>query len=444
MNDPPSSSFLDLLSNSLVLKQLSPYLSISSALALTATCKSARSILYDAPDTFRYLDLSPVKSAVVPDVAIDHGGINWRSQRMDESLTPSEFLTGPLRGIFSFLEQRSVLRNVQTMILDGLSVTSDFVHEIITDSRYNVRILSIREAPAINERQLRQCLEYVCRPSRPQGCPRLRALYVFGGKSKRPPSTNTSVKERKVPRPPTTDEGVTSSDGAQLGASWNEKSQEGLNASLTRCEDRWYQRTGRMFKRDPDPAWGYTLKACEGMIAFDAVLCRGPRHDMGNLKACESSDYPSIESFLPPMVTTVALGPSGCVKCGSIPEKPAIYENSPPHHLPLLDPPPLHASTVEQAQRPNLLDPSPYPPLITRCSSCVSDRFCERCLKFWDERCYFGNLKGARTNEVRDDFGFESRPCPTERGVKVQMGLCTESCLVSEMMHGAGSFGMWG
>ena len=56
-------SLLELLSNTLVLHQTAPYVPISSLLALGATSKSFKNLIYNTPHVFRYLDLSNVKSA---------------------------------------------------------------------------------------------------------------------------------------------------------------------------------------------------------------------------------------------------------------------------------------------------------------------------------------------------------------------------------------------
>ena len=170
----------DLLSNSLVLRQTAPYLPVASIFALAATSKSLHHLVHESPDVFRYLDLSTVKSAIVPYAPLDSGGVSWRAERMDESLTEDEFYSGPIRGIFSKLQRRNVLRSVQTLVLDGLSVPADLVRDIIAEDTFNVRILSIRECKHLNERKLQQVLRYAVRPSRPAGTPKIKGIYFFG------------------------------------------------------------------------------------------------------------------------------------------------------------------------------------------------------------------------------------------------------------------------
>ena len=81
-------SLADLLANTLVLRQTAPYLPVASIFALAATSRTLYNVIFQSPEAFRYLDLSTVQSAaVVPYEPLDSGGISWRYQRMDESLT---------------------------------------------------------------------------------------------------------------------------------------------------------------------------------------------------------------------------------------------------------------------------------------------------------------------------------------------------------------------
>ena len=156
------SSLVDLLSNSLVLHQIAPYVPVASLCALSSTSKVLHDVIRCSPEAFRYLDLSPVKSANVPlDGPLDGGGISWRAERMDESLSEDDFYSGPLRGIVYRLEKQRVLRHVHTLVLVGLSVTAELVKELLTEDRYNVRLLSIREVKHLNERKLQQYITFV-------------------------------------------------------------------------------------------------------------------------------------------------------------------------------------------------------------------------------------------------------------------------------------------
>ena len=371
-------SLLDLLSNNIILRQISPYIPIKTLLALSASSKVYRSLLQGSREAFEYLDLSCVKSAsaVLDTSPIDTGGIRWRAERMDEALTEDEFYCGPLRGIFSRLRQQHILAHVHTLVLDGLSVPADLVREIIAEDRFNVRLLSIRDCKHLNESKLNQVLRYAVRPSRPQGTPKLRGLYIFGHKdvsasSRKSASIANSVQSTE------NSTGIMGSEGAQIGAAWNERSSQTLSSSMGLPEDKFYRSMGRVVRRLLSE-WTETMLACQGVIAFDAVLCRGPRHDPAIGKG----------AYLPPTIATVALGPGGCETCGSCPEGPAVFGKDQEICFPLLGPPPIHSSTVKEAQRPATDPVAARSPLILRCEDCLRGRWCERCNKWWCEDCY--------------------------------------------------------
>ncbi|GAB7361947.1 hypothetical protein MBLNU230_g1985t1 [Neophaeotheca triangularis] len=440
LNEPPLSLF-DLLSNSIILRQTAPYIPPSGLVALSATSKTYRNLLLSQPEAWRYLDLSTVPSAQTNSVPIDVGGISWRNERMDESLTEDDFYSGPLRGIFSRLRKKDLLLNVQTLVLDGLSVPADLVREIVAEERYNVKILSVREAKNLNMSKLMQVLRYLVRPTRPEGTPRLKALYCFGSKD--------AARKPPAPLPPALPStGVMSSEGAQIGAEWNHRSAVAMGSTHDEEEeDPWLKATGKMLNRIA-LGWPETLEACEGLIAFDATLCRGPRHDIAKTSSIE---------FLQPAIATVALGSIGCEICGASPEGPAVFGNSPESALPLLTPPPTHAATVRAAQRPNTSD-NIYPSTYLRCEDCLRGRWCERCNRWWCEDCYkepksrVHQFTEMQQVEMRDQLRNQGWTSLNSNGgadgngaaVKVYSRLCVEHCLVDEMMAGSGSNGMWG
>ena len=422
-------TLIDLLANSVILRQIAPYVPLRSLLDLSATNSTIRDI-FTQSEAWRHLDLSRVKSAMIEATPLDVGGISWRSQRMDEALTEDEFYAGPLRGIFSRLKRNQILKYVQTLILDGLSVPADIIREVATEPQYSVRILSIREAKNLNQSRLQQSLRYIVRPTRAEGTPRLKALYCFGSKD----SIKSKVWQQQ--QRPAIATGVTASEGAQIGAAWNERSSTALSSTLSDDEARWYNCTGRLMKR-PLSDWPETMRACKGLIAFDAVLCRGPRHDITKV---DSKD------FLQPAIATVALGPRGCETCGSCPEGPAVSGESPEYALPLLSPPPSHSSTLRAAQCPQSVL-SPYPKLILRCEDCLRSRWCERCNRWWCEDCYVEPRSRVQPTELqqvelRDQVRNEGWEYITREvydgetpQVKVYSKLCTEHCLVSEMVR---------
>lgn len=443
-------SLADLLSNTLILRQTAPYLPVSALRNLSRTSRSLHHVILQSPEAFRYLDLSPVKSAILPfDGPLDVGGVSFRAERMDEALSEDDFYSGPLRGIFSRLESLHLLRNVHTLILDGLSITAELVKDILTEERYNVRILSIREVKHLNERKLQQYLRYAVRPSRPTGTPRVKGIYMFGPRDPvlLPPSPIAKKSPGFVSR------GVMSSQGAQIGAEWNQKSSEALNVVLAKTEDKWYQSSGKVIPKRPSADWAEILQACEGIVAFDVVLCRGPRHDPSKayLTQVSAGGLPHPSAFLRPTIATVALGPSGCETCHSSPEGPAMYGYSPSQQLPLLTPVPLHGSSLRAAQMPHTMDGSSAPPLIVRCEDCLKGRWCERCHKWWDEDCYATSTVAQRTElqqteltESLDTTGTRNLIPKQTTKVHILMGLCVEHCLVGELEAGAGSNGMWG
>jgi hypothetical protein len=277
-------------------------------------------------------------------------------------LTFTSFYSGPLRGIFTILKRRDILVHVQTLILDGLSVTAELCSEIINDPKYSVRVLSIRDVKNLNQGKLRGALQYACRASRPEGTPRLRSLYVFGSRvPSGPPASAPSLGPRRT-----------------ISASWNERSQRHLTSSLQQESELWWDKKGRVIGKHVDPEWALCLMTCEGLIAFDAVLCRGPRH--------RNSDAPSpLPDCLDPCVATFAV--PLCQNCHAAPEG-VLTSKSPRFSLPLLSPPPLLSSTLAAAVSPH----SPNQSFIARCGDCLRDRYCGSCHSWWCEDCY-----GAQT-----------------------------------------------
>ncbi|KAK5108365.1 hypothetical protein LTR62_008395 [Meristemomyces frigidus] len=458
MDRPPRTTLQDILTNSLILRQTTPHLPLRTLLALAATSKSLRLTLTNPnnkPDIYRYLDLSTLPSpatASIESTPIDVGGISWRAERMDESLTEDDFHSGPLRGIFSHLQRQSILSNVQTLVLDGLSVPADLVREVLTEERYQVRILSMRGVRNLNEGRLQQVLRYVVRPTRAEGGLRLRGLYVFGSRE----PVGLRVGGQRQQQQGWEDGGglgVMAAEGAQIGARWEGERLTGKTGSVD-CGDeegKWYHSTGRVLKRLQSD-WPDTLAACKGIIAFDAVLCRGPRHDIAKTTSKE---------FLQATIATVALGPTGCEICHSCPEGSAVFGKSSEDMLPLLGPAPLQASTVRAAQYPNPQyhdENGSMPRLILRCDDCLRGRWCESCNRWWCEDCYEEPVSRlhqrtelqqieTRTELQRNGWmgGVEGGPAAgAGTAVKVYNHLCVERCLVSEMMSGAGSAGMWG
>jgi hypothetical protein len=236
------------------------------------------------------------------------------------------------------------------------------------------------------------------------------------------------------------------SRGAQIGAEWNEKSGDRLADEIQRSGDKWYGKSGKVIAKPPSPEWANTLQACQGIISFDAVLCRGPRHSLPITTEKDQKSAPwyrNMEAHISARIATHAV--KGCCKCGTSPEGFSEFGLSRMEQFPLLAPPPLHDSTVKSAKAPPR-DDTNNGKLLVRCFDCLRNRYCESCHKWWCEDCY-------EASDATDNLSPTAQPWDSvgsttsgqlEENVKVHMGLCVETCLVVEMMSGAGSNGMWG
>ncbi|KAI1108753.1 hypothetical protein F5Y14DRAFT_435170 [Nemania sp. NC0429] len=377
---PFSPSLLDLLSNTLVLYQTIPYLPVSAVLNVAATSRSFRRLLHSTPGVFRHLDLTQVTAAQFDIDGIDHGGEVWRNVQVDENLTEDDFYSGPLRGIFSSLKRRDILQHVSTLVLDGLSVTAEFLNDILVDPSSRIRILSIREVKNLNERKLMQTLRYACRPSRSDGMPRLKAMYYFGKKDAVTPLLTAPPPARAAP--------ARASRGANISAGWNHKSQHTLKESIEEEGEDWYSRKGRIISRRIADGWAETLLDCRETLHFDTVLCTGPRHQNSPAFGKVPITPVTPNGGSPWGVATFAVG--GCASCGSAPEGFTVYGESRQEDLPLLSPVPLHSSSIKSACRPGSVhgDGNRRHEFVPRCLECIRERYCFSCNQWWCEACY--------------------------------------------------------
>ncbi|KUI55715.1 hypothetical protein VP1G_03061 [Cytospora mali] len=385
-------TLLFLLSNPLLLCLTADYLTPSSTVNLAATCRFLRSLVYGTPGVFRHLDLSQVRSAQFDIPPIDQGGQIWRNVQLDENLTEDDFYSGPLRGTFSALRRQHILQHVSTMILDGLSVTAELIHEIIIDSSFSVRILSLRDVKNLNEPRLRAALQMAVRPSRPDGSPRLKGLYIFGAKD-----------------PPTlpVDTAAIGNGGNVTAASWIQRSHQALSAELHKPFDLWGPRHFN------SPAFGQ--------------VTIGP------------SNPPSPQVPSSWAVATHAL--AGCAECGSAPEGWTVWGDSGGTdgddftcRFPMLAPPPMHCSNTRVASCPTGADinPSktsqsndPQPRFIARCMECLRDRYCWGCNKWWCEKCQQMDQDGLYYKGARHVVGpgiSTIRPPPVDTGYGLVLG----------------------
>ena len=300
-----------------------------------------------------------------------------------------------------------MLLNIQTLILDGLAVTYELVHEILTESIFNIRVLSLRDAKHLNERLLCGALRTACRTSRPDGTPKLKALYIFTPRERVAASGKPAAG---------------ASGAGTVGTNWNARSQAALS-SLVQGDhagegDAWYARKGKMLTKAISHEWANTLQSCHGIMAFDAVLCNSPRHT--NSPAFGKVTVPA--GGTPFAIATHSVG--GCHGCGAAPEgwtvwgEDASLENGGGDigRFPLLAPPPLHSSSFRVAMCPTgqSLNPARYsrsdgshPPrrFIARCAECLRDRYCWSCHKWWCESCFPGTgdpkLAGSMEYEAK-------------------------------------------
>lgn len=444
-------SLLDLLSNSLILAHIVPYLPLSSVFALARTSRSFRELLFKTPSVFRSVDLSKCSGAYVPPgllTRIDSGGHSWRAERIDENLTEDEFYAGPLRGVLWKLRRMHVLQSVQTLILDDLaSVTHDLVSDVVLAPDYNVRILSIRRCGNINQAKLQQLLRHLCRPSRPEGTPRLQGLYFFTEPSSK---SNHSVNGAAI------SSGITFSDGAQLGTMPIPNS-----ISNSAIADPWYCPTGKVIDKGfgKRTSWEETLQACYGIISFDAVLCTHMHTAMDSVLHAASKEYLlEHKAGIAPMAT-ISLGPDGCAGCGRHPHDAPVWGESEIYEFPLLWPPPTTAKLIDAVRPPPRFSDKGKKlkqRLIVACSWCLTNRHCESCHSWWCADCYnpkkskkwsdmerlssmglsyLPSLEELTNGAANDDYG---------EHIKVFNGLCVQNCLVAEYMAGAGEGGMWG
>ncbi|KAI3201413.1 hypothetical protein DTO003C3_5985 [Penicillium roqueforti] len=368
---PPHRTGLeDVLSNSLILDHMAPYLSVSSLMTLCSTSRRLHTMITQTPYVFRHLDLSHCRGAELSTV----------TQAENDSQTEDEIYSAPVKNIFTSLERRGILQDVRTLILDGVSVPADLVADIILTDRFNVNILSIRECRHLNERKLMQVLQHAVRPTRPASMPRVKGIYHFS-----PMHTGPRAVTRPRYRNSWGTRVGTLRTSSQIPSNSDQEDEVSAESSIEQ-QHEWYSASGKLFKHTPEEGWAQVLKKCEGIIAFDAALCRGPRHDLNLYSSTTEAGTPAAVPLLGPAVATVALGPRGCDGCHSSPEGPSIWSQSPDIQFPLLGPPPLHSSSVAMAKRPELI-PGEHPVLIARCTDCLTNCWCHRCNKWFCENC---------------------------------------------------------
>lgn len=346
-------SLIDLLSNHLVLAQLAPYLSISALFNLSVTSRRFNEVICSDPNAFQRLDLSTVRGVPYhlcelepyePHTVVDDHG---------HSVEERERYCLPLKKLANISWKRDLLPTVQTLILDRQYVHVDMVRDILLDHACQIRLLSLIDVRGLDRLDFQHLIDDIFRGGRRLDSPRLEAIYYFG-----PPSVSGKFCDQPV-----------ASDADE-------------------DPNPWYLRSKVAFQ-PPEFEFLYSalLRATQGVLVWDAVLCRAPRHT-----------YPNPR-YIIPTIASVALGPRGCHICHSSPEGPGSTVNQ----LPLLSPPPLHSSLIKVAQEVPSNGPRTAPlPFYARCVSCLKHRWCVRCNKWWCENCYqFGGPNCYKENNAR-------------------------------------------
>ena len=440
-NMSPPVSLDGFLSVSVVLRNIVLHLPFSSIYRLAHTCKAIRANLLSSPDAFKYVDLSNIllvdscstirnindcgrsghRSCDCNSNFNAHHGIDkisdgekndtcWQISRMKEPRSEEASCSLSAQSMLVHLGRTGILQHVQALILDNASVTAEFIMNDILiptdEGRLSVRLLSIREARLTDESKLAAMLkdyalargtasgvshDFPWRQKKGDGFPRgIKGLYVFNK-----PMTARELSVAKCHM-----------RGAESESWWISISlygDEELDPSSTKCiggdGNLWYERSGILIHNTIAPYWADTLKVCAnetGILAFDAVICRGLRHDEDVMSKDERLKG---LKHLPPEVAVAALGPDGCSNCGSAPEGFAYWhpQGTPGADLPLLSPLPKASITVREAKRPSSLQTPAGRGVsggeerrrtIMRCRSCLASRRCSVCNRWWCEFCY--------------------------------------------------------
>lgn len=161
-------------------------------------------------------------------------------------------------------------------------------------------------------------------------------------------------------------------------------------SEMTQDEQRWFGTKGRICDREPKRDWADVLVACQGIISFDAMLCYGPRHSALTVASSKSTVngtcwYNYTDAYLRPEVANYVMTP--CENCHSAPERFARYMESSLDRFPILGPPPLHSSRAKDAKALSF-SPNDNLKFLVRCHSCIQNRWCRNCNKWWCEDCY--------------------------------------------------------
>ena len=157
-----SVSLLDLLRNDLLLRQVSPYLGVTGLLSLAATSAAFKSLVFQTPQVFQYVNLSTVGFCSKPRWYPDY-------DYYEGLMSTDEYYGRPLRRVFDSLGSRNILQDIRTLVLDRLCVPKTLLWYILCTEGHNIRILSLRSVGYLGDANLQSILRFLIRPSRSAG-----------------------------------------------------------------------------------------------------------------------------------------------------------------------------------------------------------------------------------------------------------------------------------
>lgn len=303
---PSETSLLRVLQNSLILRLTSPYIGLHGLISLAAASKSFRNLTLHTPQVFSRVDLSNNKLCLMMTEDGDERHNGLISYMLDLHVWPgtavertfNEYLARPLDSVMGHLVKLDVLLDLRILILDGLAVPDPFLYALLCgEVKHNIRMLSIRGVKELHPESLARCIRYLIRSSRPHHPEGLQGLYYLTP----PKLINEVPSRRQVPTPAPTAIGVTNSVGARLGSDQvtSNLSTQTSSWDLPADADIWYNTLGEVKLNHNDQLWADLLDACEGLIAFDATVCRhdrslsgDPRPKIANIRlsSCQSCD----------------------------------------------------------------------------------------------------------------------------------------------------------
>lgn len=309
-------SLIDILSNEYLLLATTPYLLPTELLALARCSHSYYSLVTHSRSVWRHLNLS------APPRALPSHSSTAIALRSPTPIYQTELTT--------LLSKPFVLRDVKTLVLDGLPVTADLLRGLLTAPEYRIQLLSIRECSQINERELMVLFKFITSPKREHG-PTLKGCYYFGNMD---------------------------APGGNMDAPG------GILPSLSKARDPGAK--GRFLGDKINADWVDVVRQCQGLIAFDTRLCHGPRHEEGNANYAQSQ------------LANVRLS-ACCAGCGSAAEARGSQDAPSVVAAPV----PITTSDLRVACRTACRQQDD----VLWCESCVKDRWCESCDKWWCETC---------------------------------------------------------